>query len=205
MTKEQLENRVKELESNTTSMKTELEAFRGREKTQKQQENSIDNEYQNTINRLKLQLSQIDEYKDRVKELEAVVNNQATELEAFRGRERLQEKEIHDKSTDAEKLSERLKSQLKLDAEAYEKRIKLLETDIVKYKESEVNAQTTIKKIIEDANEKIQIAFKGAQSLNTLIVASFKNFQGALDNATDLYAFISKKINSTNKLEGKGE
>jgi len=216
MTKQELENKVKELESINLSIVNELEAFRDREKVQQQdeleafrdrekvqqQENSKIIEFEKNIEKLNLQALELIKNKNRIKDLEDIISNQTTEIEAFRGREMIQAREENNQLIEAGKLGDRLKQQMKIDKENYEKQIKILESEIEKYKVSEKNVEETIKKVIADANEKIQVAFTATQSLNSLILSTFKNFQGALDNATDLYAFISKEIN---KQERKGE
>lgn len=122
-----------------------------------------------------------------------------TQNDAFRGQDEARQKEELHRNEQETKLSERLKAQMKIDGDKAAEHIKVLENQVAGYKVMEVEFEKKMKQVIDDANKRIQLIFNGLSSLNNLILATFKNFQGALDNATDLYAFISKQIDDTAK------
>ena len=182
---------IEQLEVIIEGLQAQINTFRSQDEMRQKQELTKGMDENKTIKQLEVIIEGLKEQLSA-----ALRSNEGLEaqINAFRGQDEMRQKEELAKGAEEIKLSERLKRQMEVESKGTTEKIKALEGQIAAYKKMETEADEKIKKILNDANDRIQMIARGLQSMNTLIVSTFKNFQGALDNATDLYAFISKEI-----------
>lgn len=182
---------IEQLEVIIEGLQAQINTFRSQDEMRQKQELAKGMDEIKTIKQLEVIIEGLNEQLSAASRSNEGLQAQ---INAFRGQDEMRQKEELAKGAEEIKLSERLKRQMEVEGKGTTEKIKVLEGQIAAYKKMETEVDEKIKKILNDANDRIQIVARGLQSMNTLIVSTFKNFQGALDNATDLYAFISKEI-----------